>query len=147
MKNTYVLGIYGKSNTGKTSLIVDLIKHFKNLDFKIASVKISDKKISFDNQKKDTSRHSNAGSDFVVLSSKSETDFIIKKSYPIKDIVKNISKFDNFDIIFIEGANDDETDKIRIGDVDKRKNTIITYYGDFLRTVNIILEKINKEYE
>lgn len=147
MKKPFVLGIYGKSNTGKTSLMIDLIKHFKEKDFSIATVKISDKKIGFDTPGKDSFKHGEAGSDLVVLSSPLETGFLIKEKQTIDEIISKISNFDFYDIVFIEGANDKITPKIRIGDIDERENTIYTYYGDFLRLVNIITEKINKEIE
>jgi len=147
MKKPYVLGFYGKSNTGKTTLIIDLIKHFKNKDFNIATVKISDKKISFDNENKDSYNHYKAGSELVVLSSKIETDFLVKHNLSIEYIIKKITNFSEFDLIFIEGANDEKIDKIRIGDIKERKNTIHTYYGDFLRLVNLIIERINMEIE
>jgi ABC-type dipeptide/oligopeptide/nickel transport system ATPase component len=43
MMKPFVLGFYGESGTGKTTLIVDIISRLKSQGFKIASVKITDK--------------------------------------------------------------------------------------------------------
>lgn len=147
MKKPFVIGIYGHSNTGKTNLIVNLIKHFKSKDFKVSSVKISNMKKSIDTPKKDTFRHTKAGSELVVLSSEIETVYKLNREQKISEILDNISTFAEYDIIIVEGANDKITPKIRLGDIEKRENTIHTYYGDFLRLVNIITEQINKRIE
>ncbi len=147
MKEPFVIGLYGYSNSGKTSLLVDLIKHFKSKNFKVSSVKITDKKIGFDTPGKDSYKYGNAGSDLVVLSSSIETGFLIKEKNSINEIVSKIKKLDDFDIIFIEGANDKKTPKIRLGDIEERENTIHSYYGDFLRLVNVITEHLNKRIE
>jgi len=147
MKKTFVLGIYGNSNTGKTNLMIDLIKHYKEKGFKVATLKITDKNIAFDKPGKDTFKHGEAGSDLVTFSSSIETVFLIKEKQTINNIISNISNFDYYDIIFVEGANDKKTPKIRIGDITERENTICTYYGDFLRLINIITEKMNERVD
>jgi len=147
MKKPFVIGIYGHSDTGKTNLIVELIKHFKSKDLKVSSVKISDKKTRFDTPKKDSYRHAEAGSELVVLSSTIETVYIFNKKQNISEIVEKISGFGKYDIIFVEGANDKLTPKIRLGDIKEIENTFHTYFGDFLRLVNIITEQMNKRIE
>ncbi len=147
MEKPFVIGIYGHSNSGKTNLIVDLIKYFRSKDFKVSSVKISSKKDRFDGPKKDSFRHTKAGSDLVVLASSLETVFLYDKKQDISEIIEKISSFDVFDIVFVEGANDKKTPKIRLGEIDERENTIHTYFGDFLRLVNIITEEMNKRID
>ena len=141
--NEPIIGIYGKSNTGKTTLIVNIIEQLSKDGFNIASIKITDKKIGIDTKGKDTYKYGESGANLVVLSSQKETDFIIKKPKEISKIINLINQIDKYDLIIIEGANDKNTPKIRIGDIDKRDNTIFTYSGkieeviDFLKT-NII---------
>jgi len=147
MKKPFVIGIYGHSNTGKTNLIADLIKHFKSKDLKVSSVKISNKKTRFDTPKKDSYRHCEAGSELVVLSSGIETIFLMNKKQNISEIIKIISSLGDYDIVFVEGANDKITPKIKLGDIEERDNTIHTYFGDFLRLVNIITEQMNKRID
>jgi len=78
MKHPAVFGFYGESNTGKTSLIEGVISKLTEEGYKIATVKITNKKISLDSNGKDTWRHSQAGSKLVILSSPIETDFLFK---------------------------------------------------------------------
>ncbi|UCF49402.1 MAG: molybdopterin-guanine dinucleotide biosynthesis protein B [Thermoplasmatales archaeon] len=140
--NEVVIGIYGKSDTGKTTLIEDIIRKLTNEGFKIASVKITNKKIGIDTKGKDTWRHAQAGSKLVVLSSPKETDFILKKSANISEIIRIINQIDKYDLIIVEGANDKYIPKIRLGNIDKRENTIFTYSGDFKEVIEFLKKKI-----
>ncbi len=79
----YVIGFYGYSKIGKTKVIVDLIKKLTDEKYKVATIKYSDKKINFDQQEKDTYKHAQGGANPIVLSSLSETDFIVKKKFSI----------------------------------------------------------------
>ena len=144
--SSYIIGFYGYSNTGKTTVIVDLIKKLTEAKFKVATIKYSDKKISFDTQKKDTYKHTQVGANPVVLSSLLETDFIIQKKFSTEDIIKYLATFEKIDIIIVEGVKDPSIPKVRIGDIQKRENTILEYTGDFEKLYNFIEEKIkNKE--
>ena len=140
--NRAVVGVYGKSDTGKTTLIVDIIKQLTKEGFKIASIKITNKKIGIDSKGKDTWKHGQAGSNLIVLSSPEETDFIIKKSEDISKILRIINQIDKFDLIIVEGANDKYIPKIRIGDIDIRENTVLTYSGEFKEVIDFLKKKI-----
>lgn len=142
MSKPKVIGIYGKSNTGKTTLIVKIINRLSKDGFNVASVKISNKKISIDSEAKDTWKHAEAGSKLVVFSSENETDFLLKQKISNNEIVENIKRLGNYDIILVEGANDENTPKIRIGDIKERKNTILTYDDDFEGLINFIKNEI-----
>lgn len=148
MTKPFVIGFYGYSNTGKTTLISDLIKRLTEAKYKVATIKCSDKKISFDKEEKDTYKHAQVGANPVVLSSFLETDFILNKKLSIKDIVNYLTTFEKIDVIFIESANESDIPKVRIGDIQKRENTILDYTGDFEKLYNFIEEKIRKnKYE
>ena len=143
MKNPAVFGFYGESDSGKTSLIEKLIKRLTNDGYKIATVKITDKKIGIDTEGKDTWKQSQAGSKLVVFSSPVETDYMLKENQNIDEILQHISHLGEFDIMLVEGANDKTTPKIRIGNIPERDNTIFTYKGDFEGLVDIIKNEIN----
>ena len=141
MKNPTAFGFYGESGTGKTSLIIKLVRKLREEGYKIATVKITDKKIGVDAKGKDTWKYSKGGSELVVLSSPVETDFIIKQSKDIDKILQHINNFGSYDFVFIEGAKGKETPKIRLGDMPERENTIMTYKGDFDGLIKLIKKR------
>ncbi|MCK5636929.1 MAG: molybdopterin-guanine dinucleotide biosynthesis protein B, partial [Thermoplasmatales archaeon] len=107
MTTPSIIGFYGESNTGKTTLIVKIINRLSKDGFNVASVKISNKKISIDSEGKDTWKHAEAGSKLVVFSTENETDFLLKRKISNNEIVDNIKRLGNYDIILVEGANDE----------------------------------------
>jgi molybdopterin-guanine dinucleotide biosynthesis protein B len=148
MKNPTVIGFYGKSDTGKTTLIEEIIKKLTNDGYNVATMKITDKKTGVDIEGKDTWRHSKAGSKLVVLSSPSETDFILKENMKTKEILEEIAMLGYYDIVLIEGVNDIKIPKIRLGiDIKERENTIETYDKDFNGLIKKIKNRINMEKE
>ena len=142
MKHPAVFGFYGKSDTGKTTLIVDIIKHLTDEGFNVATVKITDKDISIDAEGKDTWKHSIAGSKLTVLSSPIETDFLLKRSKELDEILNYIVELGEYDVIIVEGANDKDIPKIRLGDIEERDNTILTYNGDFKGLIEMLKNEI-----
>jgi len=138
---SYIIGFYGKSNTGKTTIITDLTKRLTDDGFKVATIKKSDKELSMDHPGKDTFRHAEAGARLTVLSSKSETDFVVKKNIETIQIIRLASQIESYDFIFVEGASDKNIPKIRIGNIDKRENTVFDYSGDFGKLYNLIKSK------
>ncbi len=139
-----IFGIYGKSNSGKTTLIVNIIKELSKNGIKVATIKKTDKKINIDSEQKDTFRYNKAGSNIVVFSSQIETNFLHLKALDIKDILIYLNKIGVYDLIIIEGANDKKIPKIRLGDIKKRENTILTYNGDFNNLIEIIKNEIDR---
>ena len=129
--NPSIFGVYGKSDSGKTQLIVNIINRLFKEGYKVASVKISEKNITINSKGKDTWRHAQAGADLVVFSSEKETDFFIKKPIDFIEIINSIKLIGQYDIILVEGANDENIPKIRVGDINERKNTITTYKNNF----------------
>ena len=138
MKKPFFLGFYGESNTGKTTTIVKLIRNLKNRGYKIAAVKITDKKIGLDTPGKDTWRYAEAGADITVFHSDIETGFILREKKDLEDISKKIFTFGCYDLVLIEGLNDEKTPKIKFGTTKERKNTVLSYNSDF--------NKLFKEY-
>jgi len=142
MKESAVFGIYGASDSGKTSLIIKLVKQLTNEGFRVATVKITNKNIGIDTIGKDTWKHGQAGSKLVVLSSPVETSLLFKEKKDLDTILKYIHGLGSYDVILIEGANDKDTPKIRLGDIPERENTIFTYNGDYNSLYEIIKNEI-----
>lgn len=126
-----LIGLYGFSNSGKTSLIYRLIKALENAGFSAAVIKCTDKNISSEPAEKDTSGFRAAGAKMTSFSSTSETNFVIPAIMPLSQIIEHIRKFVEVDIILVEGAHDPGIQKVRLGDITERENTIYTYVGDF----------------
>jgi len=144
MTKPAIIGFYGKSNTGKTTLIVEIIKRLISEGLKVATVKITDKNIGIDTYEKDTWKYGKAGSNLVIFSSPIETDFLYKKSIETKKILKYIEDQGEYDIIIAEGVRDKNISKIRLGDITERENTLTTYDGDFESLMEMIKNKIRR---
>ena len=135
-----VIGFYGYSNSGKTSLVFRLIKTFKKAGVSTAVIKRTDKSISSESAEKDTGGFRAAGAKMTSFSSASETNFVLPTSMPLSQIIDQIRAFMEVDIIIVEGARDPEIHKVRLGDIPERDNTIYTYEGDFENLMEIILK-------
>ena len=124
MTETNTIGFYGYSGSGKTKLIEQLVTDLKKKGYALAVVKQSDKSIRMDAPGKDTYRFRDAGACIVALNSLSETDIIIDKPLPLNKTIEIIIAINDVDLILIESAGDPGIDKIRIGDIEERENTI-----------------------
>jgi molybdopterin-guanine dinucleotide biosynthesis protein B len=139
METPFIIGFYGYSDSGKTTLIERLIKELALRGKKVSAIKQSSHPVSMDTEGKDTFRFTRAGADPVVLSSSIETDIKISKPLGINEIIQCITAIQPVDIIIIESARDTEIKKIRIGDIELRENTVWTYDGNFEELVNKLL--------
>ena len=126
-----LIGLYGFSNSGKTSLIFRIIKALEKAGFSAAVIKCTDKNISSEPAEKDTSGFRAAGAKLTSFSSTIETNFVLPAIMPLSQIIEHIRIFVEVDIILVEGAHDPEIQKVRLGDIAERENTIYTYKGDF----------------
>jgi molybdopterin-guanine dinucleotide biosynthesis protein MobB len=140
-----VLGVYGSSDTGKTTLIVELVEHFTAEGFKVATIKRTNKTISLDTEDKDTWRHHKAGAQLTVFSSASETDFLMHKPMNTFEMVQRITDFDSYDIVLIEGADDPQIKKIQVGAGVERDNTICRYEHDLEKVIQTIEYEVKKK--
>jgi molybdopterin-guanine dinucleotide biosynthesis protein B len=148
MNKPVIIGFYGLSNSGKTTLITKLIKHFSEEGLNVATIKQSNKPYSIDMVDKDTWKHSEAGAKLTCFQSTVETSFIVKNQLEIKEIIRIISKLDSFDLVLVEGARDDFIQKIRLNETTPlRKQTIFTFNGDINKVIHIIIQKLSKNGE
>lgn len=141
MFTSKVFGVYGESDSGKTTLIVQLVTRLSKEGYHVATMKQTNKEISMDTKNKDTWRHHQAGASLVVFSSRSETNFLLDKSQSFSEMLRSISGFGIFDFILVEGADDPDIPKIQVGSGKKRSNTIATYNDNF----QVILALLKKE--
>lgn len=141
-----ILGIYGESDSGKTTLVEKLIMALEERNYRVATVKyIHEKGFSIDTEGKDTWRHSKAGSEVVVAHSENEATFIVNKNLAPEDVAEILLKIAGFDIIIAEGLNDETSPKIAMGNREERPNTIMKYSNNFDYVLRYAVEEIETE--
>lgn len=108
-----VVSVVGYSNSGKTTLLVKIIKELKSRGFKVATIKHHHKEVDIDKPGKDTWRHAQAGADTVVLASPSKVAIIKQnpREMSLDEIIENIS---DVDIIITEGFKREKKPKIEV---------------------------------
>jgi molybdopterin-guanine dinucleotide biosynthesis protein MobB len=145
MSAPMVFGVYGDSDSGKTTLIVHLVSQLTKEGYKVATIKRTKKAISMDMEHKDTWRHRDAGASLVVFSSLCETDFLLNKDMSTSEIIRRISVFGCYDLILVEGADDVNIPKIQLGAGKKRSNTIASYRGNIKEIVTLIKIELKRK--
>lgn len=139
-----IIGIYGYSKSGKTTLIENLVKELSK-KYKVATIKhISEKNFSIDKEGKDTFRHRKAGASLTVAFSGNETAFIFERM-KFEEVLKAIENF-NFDLIMLEGFKGKKIKKIAIGGIKKKQNTIFRWkIGNSIGEILFFIEQRIKE--
>jgi len=145
MWNGIVFGVYGHSDSGKTTLIVKLVNRLSKEGYRVATVKCTNKSVSLDTKGKDTWRHQAAGAGVVILSSPKETDFLVHSSLSMSKILQVIWGIGDYDVVLIEGAHDPDIPKIQVGTGKKRKHTIATYTDNFHEIIQMVTQEIESK--
>lgn len=140
-----VLGFYGNSASGKTTLLEKLLIELKSQKYCIAVVKISGHSVCLDSKNKDTGRFSKAGADPVVLASQNTTSYLFQKRSEEAEIISSLGRISHLDCIFIEGSRDKSIPKIRLGERAERENTLFTSDGNFEKILDFIIHLMKKE--
>ncbi|BBB48297.1 molybdopterin-guanine dinucleotide biosynthesis protein B [Pelolinea submarina] len=140
-----VIGFYGYSDSGKTTLIERLIGDLRAEELRVAAVKLSEQALSLDQPGKDSDRYAQAGANGVALAGQGETGFRFPERLDLRTILRVLAEVSAPDVILVEGAEEDFVPKVRLGDKALRANTIWTYDGDYDRLMKIIHDIIKKE--
>jgi len=146
-----ILGFYGNSNSGKTTLIEKICRNLKKENLKIAVIKhIPHKNFSIDSKTKDTGKFKNLGVD-VVAFSPNETAFILG-GMNFTDMISKLKNIGSYDVILVEGLKKQNIPKIRVGNCPMESNTIMTvtdYHDatDEQNNIKAILKWIKKEIQ
>ncbi|ACV24482.1 molybdopterin-guanine dinucleotide biosynthesis protein B [Methanocaldococcus fervens] len=93
-----VIGVIGYKDSGKTTLIEEILKHS---DKKIAVIKHSKEDVEIDKEGTDSYRLSNAGANVTVLSTDNKTAFFTGRM-DLENILAELSDYD-VDFVIIEG--------------------------------------------
>ncbi|MBI5680396.1 MAG: molybdopterin-guanine dinucleotide biosynthesis protein B [Methanobacterium sp.] len=106
-----IISVIGTKNTGKTTLVVKIVKELVNRGFKVGTIKHMHK--SFDIEGKDTWEHQKAGAELVVGSA-DKTFFILNESLELKNILNMIECMKKLDFLVIEGLKTSNYAKISV---------------------------------
>lgn len=109
-----VVSIVGKSSTGKTTFLEKLLRELSGRGHKVATIKHSHHSINFDDPKKDSYRHAQAGAAATMVSS--TTSFQIIKPLPREFKIDELTRFlgEDYDLILTEGFSRGDAPKVEI---------------------------------
>lgn len=124
-----IIGIYGYQDSGKTTLVEDLIKELCGKGLSISSIKHSPHTKEVDEKGKDTWRHSKAGSDPVVLEAAGGTVLVKRPGLSLDDVVGLVQREFCPDVLIVEGHKDSVFPKIALGDVKPTEGTVLVDPG------------------
>jgi len=103
----------GKSNSGKTTLLVKIIREAKRRGWRVATLKHDVHGFEMDQPGKDTWRHAQAGADIVAISSPQKIAILEKvtEDQPLDEVLARIQ---GVDVIFTEGYKQANKPKIEV---------------------------------
>lgn len=113
-KMSPIVAIVGKSQSGKTMLVEQLIRELKKRGHRIAALKHSHCGIEIDHPGKDTWKFTQAGSDTVCISSPDKLAFIknLNRELKVEEITPILGS--EFDLVLAEGFKKSEIRKIEV---------------------------------
>jgi len=109
-----VVAFVAKSNTGKTTLLEQVIRELKNRGYKVGAIKHDAHRFNIDHPGKDSHRLTEAGADTMLITSQ-EKFALIKKhetSPPLEELVTTY--FSDVDIVLTEGFKMSPLPKIEV---------------------------------
>jgi molybdopterin-guanine dinucleotide biosynthesis protein B len=109
-----IVSVIGKSKSGKTSLIEELVAELKSRHYRVATIKHAAQNINFDEPGKDSWRHLQAGSEATALVSNNKVRLI--KSVTPDGTLDEVARLlgDDYDIIISEGFKQADAPKILV---------------------------------
>jgi len=116
-----IISIAGKQNTGKTTLIRDLIPKLKEHGYTVGTLKYNIRKFDIDHEGKDTYKYYHSGADSVALSSQDTLAVVKKVPEPLKlnEIIE--THLHDVSFVLVEGYRKDDYPTIRIVDTQETK--------------------------
>lgn len=122
-KDVTIISIAGKQNTGKTTLIRELIPKLKERGYRVGTLKYNIREFEIDHEGKDTYKYFHSGADTVALSSQDEVAVIkrVKNSPQMNEIIEKY--FNDVSVILVEGCSAEDYPRIKI--IDPQKMEIV----------------------
>jgi molybdopterin-guanine dinucleotide biosynthesis protein MobB len=109
-----IVSIVGRSKSGKTTLIEQLIPEFIKRGYRVATIKHHGKAFQIDHEGKDSWRHKQAGAHTVVISSPQKVALIedVSQEFSLAELAARFIR--GADIIITEGFKRDKHFKIEV---------------------------------
>ena len=109
-----VVCIVGRSNSGKTTVVAQLVTEFKKRGYRVATVKHTPQGFELDQARKDSWQHIRAGSDATVISSPEGLALIKPQDHdaPLAEVLDFIGE--GYDIVVAEGFKKAAAPKIEV---------------------------------
>ncbi len=134
-KNIPIVSIVGDKNSGKTSLIEQLVSALKKEGYRVGVMKYALREFQMDREGKDTYRFYQSGADAVGIASSDQMALIkrIESPPPVDSVVE--SYFSDADIVLLEGHRGCDCPRISLVLSDKEPRDVGPAQGDKGRTV------------
>jgi molybdopterin-guanine dinucleotide biosynthesis adapter protein len=109
-----LVSFVGRSNSGKTTLLIQLIPIFVQQGLKVGTVKNTHHKVDFDDKGKDSWKHAQAGSSRVMVTSGKKMAVFSNASeiQPLSQMVQEW--FQGYDLVLSEGFKNEDSFKIEV---------------------------------
>lgn len=102
-KAPFILGISGVSNSGKTTIMENLIRGLRKKGYLVGTIKHDGRDYEIDHQGKDSYRHRHAGANRVIVASAKKYAVISMNDQNEVGLDELIKKHSDMDIILFEG--------------------------------------------
>lgn len=111
-----VFQVVGYKNSGKTTLVCKLVDALKTSGFRVGTIKHDAHQFEVDYPGKDTWLHREAGADAVAITSEREgqTCVIEQRYTPLPELVDQMSRNNQLDVVIVEGFKGESYPKIAI---------------------------------
>ncbi len=102
-----VIAVRGRSGSGKTTFITQIVNNLSSKGYKIAVIKHSkQERAEIDPRGKDTRKHLDSGASIVIGSFSEETIIFLNRSNSLNDILTNYILQNEIDLCILEGYFD-----------------------------------------
>jgi len=142
-----IIGFYGKSDSGKTRLISDIVEKLNAENYKVSVIKHTNHdRFNLDSKGKDTDIFFSGGSKIVIGSAIDQTLIFIKGPEDLERLYSFLKYFYNFDFVLVEGFKNIEwLEKIKVGDIEEEKNTVLKFDNNLAQILEYL--KVNRQIE
>lgn len=109
-----IVSFVGRSNSGKTTLIEDIIQILKRYGFKVGVIKHDAHRFDIDHPGKDSWRFTKAGADTMVITSAGQLAMVkvVERQKSVPEIADEL--FGDVDIVIVEGYKGSTLPKIEV---------------------------------